>query len=78
MSRIIRITLEFLKFFVFSVLGTLALFAFVIAMWLFPTSWFAKLVTFIVIAFAIFMLGGLLFCSIYDFYHKHIAGRKHP
>ena len=77
MSKIVRIALEFFTFFVFSVIGTVALIAFVSIIMLFPTSLFTRIVAFIAITLAIFMLVGLLFCCTYDFYTEYISDRKH-
>ena len=77
MSRIVRFVLEFVTCFILSVIGVSALIAFIAVIVLFPSSLFTRIVSFITIALAIFMLVGLLFCCSYDFYNEYIASRKH-
>lgn len=77
MSRIVRFVLEVVTCFILSVIGVSALIAFIAVIVLFPSSLFTRIVSFITIALAIFMLVGLLFCCSYDFYNEYIASRKH-
>lgn len=77
MRKIVRFALEFVTCFILSVIGVSALIAFIAVIVLFPSSLFTRIVSFITIALAIFMLVGLLFCCSYDFYNEYIASRKH-
>lgn len=77
MRKIVHSALEFFTFFIISVIGVSALLAFIAVIVLFPSSLFTRIVTFVAIVLAIFMLVGLLFCCSYDFYNEYIASRKH-